>query len=81
MKRDTELFKLLLRQKADEVITHKVRKNGNLTTLRQFNLYYPAHPGRTLNYAYFRNKMLLSTGTISKSEIFVAMRKLAVKFK
>lgn len=81
MTRDRKKYNKLLRIKPDEVISHKVRSNDNLITIRQFNLYYGLYNSRTLTFAYLKENELLTTGTISKSEVFEAMRKLAVEYR
>jgi hypothetical protein len=81
MTRDKEKLTRLLRVKPDEAICHKVRNENGFTTIRQFNLYYSLYESRTLTFAYFKEGVLQTTGTISKSEVFTAMRKLAVEYR
>ena len=81
MTRDRKKYTRLLRLKPDESIIHKVRNKKGFIILRQFNLYYGLYESRTHMFAYIKEGNLLATGTISKSEAFEAMRKLAVKYR
>jgi len=81
MTRDKTIDKYLVRQKPDEVYPQIVRQKGKLVTLRKFHLFYPVWQTRTCRFVYFYQNKPVTTGSISKSEIFLAMRKLSVQYR